>query len=315
MGVQKIRADLVGSGTINALEGLLSRGVPTMGLGAGLFKGNAYHVDSGHANTSDSNAGTDPSRPLATLDAAIGKCTANNGDVILVAEGHSETVATAAAIDFDVAGVTCIGLGKGAARPTFTLSAVGSTVELAAASVHLENCLFTTSAAVTIMLDVNATDCMVLNNEFRMLTGVTAIDVDGGAANACDRTKIIGNIFDGSTDGPDEAIHLNEVADSVVISGNIAYGLFDDACIHNPTGSILTWLFITDNVLVNTTAASHSIELVSACTGLIANNRCGSPLADATPGDIDGGACHILQNYSHDAGGNDSGLLNPSADA
>ncbi len=278
--------------------------------------GEIFFVDSGHSAASDSSGyGKNPDKPFATIDYAIGQCTANSGDVIYVMPGHAETVATAAGIDCDVAGIKIIGLGHGAARPTVTLSTVGSTVEIAAASVWIENILFIASAAATIMVDVNAADFTIKGCEFRMATAVTAIDVDGGSANACDRCRILDCVFDGSTDGPDEAIHLNEVADSVIIDGCYAYGLFDDACIHNPTGSVLTWLRITNNVLVNITAASHSIELVSACTGVIANNRCGSPLADATPGDIDGGACHILENYSHDAGGNDSGLLNPAADS
>jgi hypothetical protein len=295
-------------------NGVSSFGVPVLG-GSILTTGNIFFVDSGASNAVDTPANGSKRQPYATIDYAIGRCTANNGDHIVVMPGHAETVSAAAGIDCDVAGVTIIGIGRGTARPTITHSATGSTMEIAAANVTIENLLFTPSAAATIIVDVNATDFTIQNCEFRMATAVTAIDVDGGSANACDRARILNNIFDASTDGPDEAIHLNEVADSVLIQGNVAYGLFDDACVHNPTGSVLTWLQILDNYLVNTTAASHSIELVSACTGLIANNRCGSPLADATPTDIDGGSCHILENYSHDAGGNDSGLLNPAADA
>jgi hypothetical protein len=283
----------------------------------GVTTGNIFFVDSGNtANGGDSAGfGRNPDAPFLTIDYAIGECTANNGDRILVMPGHAETVAAASGIDFDIAGITVVGIGSGSDRPTITSSATGSTIVVDAANTTIENILFTTSAAATIMLDVNAADCVVRNCEFRMLTGVTAIDVDGGSANACDRFQCYDCVFDASTDGPDEAIHLNEVADSVIIDGCYAYGLFDDAAIHNPSGSVLTWLRITNNILVNTTAASHSIELVSASTGIIANNSCGSPLADATPGDIDGGSCHILENYSHDAGGNDSGLLNPSADS
>jgi len=305
-------ANLTRSPFIQQSDGALLR----LLLDSRYVPGNVFFVDSSHDNAGDSDGrGQNPDQPFSTIDYAVGKCTANNGDVILVMPGHTETVSTASGIDIDVAGVSIIGLGRGADRPTITLSAVGATVEVAAANCYLENLLFTTSAAATIILDINSTDCHVHNCEFRMLTAVTAIDVNGGSANACDRTKITDCIFDGSTDGPDCAIGLDEVADSVIIDGNYAYGLFDDACIHNPTSKVLTWLRITNNVLINTTAASHSIELVSACTGVIANNRCGSPLADATPADIDGGACHILENYSHDAGGNDSGLLNPSADS
>lgn len=296
-------------------NGVSSFGVPILGSGPVFTTGNVFFVDSGNALASDDTSSGSRTNPFSTIDYAIGRCTANNGDVILVMPGHTETVAAAAGIDCDVAGISIVGIGNGADRPTITHSATGSTLEVAAASVTLENLLFTPSAASTIIVDVNATDCTIRNCEFRMGTAVTAVDINGGAANACDRARVLGCVFDGSTDGPDTAIGLDEVADSVVIDGCYAYGLFDDACIHNPTGKVLTWLRITNNFLVNTTAASHSIELVSACTGLISENRCGSPLADATPTDIDTGATHVTENYSHDAGGNDSGLLNPVVDS
>jgi len=301
--------------TTNFPQGVSSFGVPVLGSGPIFTTGNIFFVDSGAANATDNPNRGSKDEPFATIDYAIGRCTANNGDHIIVMPGHAETVSAASGIDFDVAGITLVGLGKGASRPTITHSATGSTLVIDAANTHIENLLFTPSAASTIIIDLNAADCTIKDCEFRMATAVTAIDVDGGAANACDRTKIIGNIFDGSTDGPDEAIHLNEVADSVIIANNTAYGLFDDACIHNPTGSVLTWLQIYDNVLVNGTAASHSIELVSACTGVIAGNMMGNPLDDVTNTGLDGGACYMLENYGHDVTADVSGTLSPVADS
>lgn len=40
------------------------------------------------------------------MDYANGRCTANNGDVVFVQAGHTETVTAAAGLDLDVAGVT-----------------------------------------------------------------------------------------------------------------------------------------------------------------------------------------------------------------
>lgn len=91
--------------------------------------GNVLFVDSTHPAATDAlGAGQSPDTPLATLDYAVGLCTANHGDVIYVMPGHAETVATAAAIDIDVAGVKVVGVGWGASRPTFTLSAVGANI-------------------------------------------------------------------------------------------------------------------------------------------------------------------------------------------
>ena len=79
---------------------------------------------------SNGNDGTYRS-PFLTIDYAIGKCTASRGDVIYVMPGHSETVGAANDIDFDVAGVTVIGLGFGAtqAQIRFTAAAASITVD------------------------------------------------------------------------------------------------------------------------------------------------------------------------------------------
>jgi len=87
----------------------------------GRTSGNVFYVDSGAANATDNNAGDSWDKPLATLDAAVGKCTASNGDKIYVAAGHAEAVIAAAGLDFDVAGIEVIGLGIGTSRPTITL--------------------------------------------------------------------------------------------------------------------------------------------------------------------------------------------------
>lgn len=112
-------------------------GVPTMGMsGLPATTGNVWFVDSVSGSNAFSGAADSP---FATVDYAIGRCTANNGDVIVVAAGHAETLATASAITSDVAGVTIIGLGEGASRPTFTFSATASTWVISAASTAIYN--------------------------------------------------------------------------------------------------------------------------------------------------------------------------------
>ncbi len=278
------------------------------------YPGNLWFVDSGGEGGDTTSHGFQPypSSAFLTLDYAIGRCTANQGDTIICMPGHAETVATAAAIDMDVAGVTVIGLGHGAARPTFTLSATGSTFEMAAASCVVRNLLFKTSAVVVKILDLNAADCWIDQCDFLMLTAETAINVDGGGANVCDRTKITGCTFDGSTDGPDEAILLDEVADHVVITGCYFFGLFDDAPIHNPTGSVLTNILIAHNIVIQTSSGQEWCELTSNTTGMIANNLAASPLSDVTPVGLDGGQCSKVQNFASDNIDDTSGVLDPA---
>lgn len=87
--------------------------------------------------------GVDPDGDLRffdDLDSAVGACTANAGDVIFVMPGHEETVASADAIDLDVAGISVIGLGQGSLRPKFTFStAITARMAIAAANIRLQN--------------------------------------------------------------------------------------------------------------------------------------------------------------------------------
>jgi len=58
--------------------------------------GNIFYVDSGNSSAVDySGAGTSKTKPFKTVDYAIGQCTANNGDVIIVMPGHAESYTAA----------------------------------------------------------------------------------------------------------------------------------------------------------------------------------------------------------------------------
>ena len=106
----------------------------------GFQAGSQFFVDSGATGASDSNDGLSWESALATLDAAIAKCTANSGDVIWVAPGHAESYTTTGTkLTVDVAGVTIIGLGTGASRPTFTFGHTGATWAISAASAYVSN--------------------------------------------------------------------------------------------------------------------------------------------------------------------------------
>lgn len=116
------------------LNGVMVRGVPVLNS----HSGNVYWVDSGIG--SDGNSGKSPEKPWATLDYAVSRCTASNGDIIFIAPGHAETISTATALAVDVPGVSIVGLGTGALRPTFTVgTAATATITFSAANCSAEN--------------------------------------------------------------------------------------------------------------------------------------------------------------------------------
>jgi hypothetical protein len=162
-------------------------------IGDKLVTGNVYFVDSGATGASDSNDGLRPDkgRALATLDGANNKCTANNGDFIIVMPGHAETTS---AIAMDTAGVTVIGVGHGADRPTITAStATSDLIDLSAASIWIENLkLIGAASGVTALVDfaTGADDCTLKNISFEnaaapLDTVTIAATADRGTIEGC----------------------------------------------------------------------------------------------------------------------------------
>jgi len=131
--------------------------------------GSTWHVDSTASNCSDTNDGKSWSAPLATLDGAINKCAANNGDVILLAPKHAETWATTGVkFTADIAGVRIISLGQGADRATFTYTHVDATGTVSAASVSFENCVFVSGVDILVtFMTISGNDCALLGCETR----------------------------------------------------------------------------------------------------------------------------------------------------
>jgi hypothetical protein len=192
--------------------------------------GDIWFVDSG-VGVDAAGYGQNPDSPCATLDYAVGLCTANNGDVIYVMPGHAETIVADSGVDIDVAGVKVIGLGWGASRPTFTFTtAVTADFKLAADSVHVENILFLGGIdATTGVVEISGADCKLINCEYRDVTG-EATDIIVTVNNA-DRLLIDGlRVIGAAGDGGDTAIALDGCDDAVIRNFDI-YGNFDQGAI------------------------------------------------------------------------------------
>jgi hypothetical protein len=296
-------------------NGISSFGMPV--VGPLLTTGTVYFVNSAASNALNGNDGKSPDAPFATINGAFDKCSAN--DTIIVAAGHAETITAAAGIDADVRGVRVIGLGEGDKRPTITFTtATTADIDIDAADITFENMRFVCGIDSQVaMIDVNADTFTIKNCEFSesSATGLTCIDINGGAANACDRVKVQGCTFRCITAANwDAAIELGEVADGVEITGNVILGDFDDAGIHNPTGKVLTNLTIARNYVQNIQAGDHAIELVSNCTGFAFDNRL---VTDAQATAFDAGALSCAGNlWNISTGGDSEGVpVNATGDA
>jgi len=172
-------------------NGVAIRGIPITVTNPG----NVFWVDSGAG--SNGNPGT-YMLPFSTIDYAIGRCTASNGDIIFVKPGHTETVSAAGGIACDVAGVAIVGLGKGSLRPTITLdTAATASITVSAAAVTLHNLLIRANFAdITRMINVTSTGAHLDNLEFVAVAAnmnwVDVIDASSTTDNNADGLTVTG---------------------------------------------------------------------------------------------------------------------------
>lgn len=267
-----------------------------------IIAGDVRFVDSGGSNTlDDERYGKTPDKTFATIDYPIGKLTADNGDYIIILPGHAENIALTTTIDIDVAGLTFVGLGRGASRPTLTQTVVAMYVDVAAANTELRNILFMAgvNTGTGAMLNVIGDDCLINMCEFKNVSSSLHTNhfIEASGANTADGLIVTKCRFDtmaAADADTDSAISLAEVQDRVKIIDNVFVGSYDDACIHNVTGKTCTNLLIADNDLYQTQAGDHCIELVSACTGIIRNNRMQASSFGAM---LDPGSCKCYDNW------------------
>lgn len=87
----------------------------------------------------DTNDGTERDIPFATLSAALAACDTAN-DILVVLAGHDEVLS--AAVSSAVSGLTIIGEGSGASRPTFAPGVSSDVITFSGDGVHIDNLVF-----------------------------------------------------------------------------------------------------------------------------------------------------------------------------
>jgi hypothetical protein len=263
--------------------GLLFDGKPIGAFPQAYGFGNTYYVDSGVA----ASEGTSPQTAVGTLEAAINKCTANQGDVIIILPGHAESIVSATALNFDLAGIRIEGLGEGANRPTFTFTTANTaTIPVSADGITIRNCIFvgnflsiascfTVAAAadfwidqcvfrdtsatlgflsiVTTTVSVNSDGLRYTNNQ-RKSDATTSPGPDIVIANTMSRLKVNNN----------KSVHTVASNNIAALIEHGALVMTDAEVIGNYVHSVNTDT-ATGAILVKTTATTGS--------GIIAHNR------------------------------------------
>lgn len=184
------------------------------------YGGEIFWVDSGGG--SDQGSGTFR-KPFATLDFAIGRCTANNDDQIHIKAGHAENITAAGGITCDVAGVSIYGHGMGSSRPTFTWATGNtSTIVVSAANVNFINIEFVANFLdVVEMFNVGAVAGFgiyksKIEDTSTILNFVEAVSLESGASDF----HFVGNTCLGRSAENDSWIQFEAATDDLEIVGN-----------------------------------------------------------------------------------------------
>lgn len=257
------------------VDALYVGGAPLLPTPGNVITGNVYFVHS--TNGSNSNNDGSEASPFASIDYAVGKCTANNGDVIYAMPGHNESVTAAGGLDLDVVGITVVFLGEGTDRAKVTFGTSASAdMDIDAANVTLINPKFVAAIdALTGPIDVNASDFKIVNGEYHDAASKNTTDCIV-ATSAAIRLKIHGWKFYRSDEAGTEKesnIQLNGVDDAELFDIDIC-GAFNAGNIECVTDEWLN-MRMKNVTLVNTdTDPSPCIVGDANMTGVAENVKC-----------------------------------------
>lgn len=251
--------------------------------------GNVFYVRGDGTNVTlyDYDPPSIRDRLVAGINKAASYCTSGRGDVIMVLEGHAETIGNDGnAWSSLVAGTKVIFRGNGVSRGTITLNHANAQIDVAVANVLVYNGRFlcagslasTTALSVAnpfnvtaagfqfvknwvnvgvdsdqlttdcIKLSAAADDCLIANNQILGQSGA-AITTVLKTTGAVDRLSITGNLVS---------------ADVATAASGILFDLSNAAIIDN---------YIINNRLANNTAsAKFVIKPHATSTGLVEGN-------------------------------------------
>jgi hypothetical protein len=260
---------------------------------------------------------------MSTIDSAIDRCKANNGDQVIVMPGHTESLTTDGQISMDVAGVGVFGMGIGDTRPNLVYDATGTTgqVSISACDVRWSGIVHTCSlAAVANAMDIGGAinnveiDHCLFTLDASGVEFTVMLDIGDGTYPDVANCHIHDNWFQAENiDGCGSALLIDD-CQYVRICDNLFTGDYNSVCIDALAGTSSCKDFvITGNVVENLDATEWALELDSAATGIVAHNTFAGGAAVAAI--IDTGDCLTVQNFVCDAGDTHGIVIPPTASA
>jgi hypothetical protein len=278
-------------------DGTLSSNVPMEPLGK------AYYVDA--TNGSAQNDGLSWATAVTTVDAAIGKCVANKGDIIYMAPWHAETEAgvDTAIWTMDTIGVSLVGVTQGRQMPTFTFTDDGAYASVTGANCVIKNCKFVSgivdlASALTLSATADRTTidgCIFSDGGTAILEMVIGITITAACTDVTVTNCFFNTFVAGS--GTLAGIHALGAADRLRITNNQFIGDWNTQAPIDILDAASLDVYIADNDIFQLDAtAGLAISVNAATTGLIVRNLLFSG-KNTVAGLSTADACGQLENY------------------
>lgn len=223
----------------------------------------------------------------STINSALGQCRSGRGDVVVVLEGHAETIGNSGdAWSSIVAGTVIMGRGFGTMRPTITFNHANAQIDIDVANVMVLNMRFlaagpagTTALSVAAPFNVTAAGFHFIRNEVEV-----GVDADQLCTNMCllaagaDDCTFEGNYIYGATAAEitsvittagavDRLKILNNHIEAAVATA--ATGVLLDL----DNAAILDNLIIGNHLANKTASSKFVIDPHATSTGYVDGNR------------------------------------------
>ncbi len=270
-----------------------------------------------HSVTGDAAGdGLQPGTAYATIDQAINASSA--GDTIIVLEAHAESIASATTLVPDKAGITIIGLGRGARRPTLTFTATGSNIPISAAGVSFQNFLMTVSGTtdVTAGITITAADVELIDIEMRdagttdQFTDFIVISNVAADRVRIENVKIVGLAGDAGAAG----ISITTATSEIEIVDPWIVGTFSAGCIENITNAAIDLMISNARLEQRHATQDAAIDLVATTSGFINGAAIRTATFDVGGFDLALTDCDDIQMFGVEVVNVDGGVGVPTGD-
>ena len=211
---------------------------------------------------------------FTTLTLALAATVASRGDVIIIVPGHTETIVGAAGVAVATAGVSIIGVGNGALRPTYTFTtSAAASFDVTAASILIRNVKFVCGIDnQTAVNNVTGADVTFDQCEWTISSGTLGAALCILTAATATRLKVTNSRFVGPATNSGTtcaACIQHESGVDYQIVNNYFTGKMTQAILNVAT--VLRGLIDNNKFVIGTGTAG--ITMASASTPFIVNNR------------------------------------------